>query len=119
MQRSDVILVEIPYVGAAGSKIRPALVLQNDVLNAQLNETIIAEITSNTRQRFRDNNVLIEITTSEGRATGLLSDSLVRGNRLHTVPQTDIQRVIGSLSDGLMQQVEAAVRNALDLSLAV
>lgn len=115
MQRSDVILVEIPFIGAQGSKIRPALVLQNNVLNSQLNETIIAEITSNTRQRSRSNNVLIKLTTPAGSASGLLTDSLVRCNRLHTISQSDIQRVIGSLSADLMQQVEQALRNALDM----
>ncbi|WP_299461871.1 type II toxin-antitoxin system PemK/MazF family toxin [uncultured Gimesia sp.] len=115
MQRSNVILVNIPYVGAPGSKIRPALVLQNDTLNTQLNETIIAEITSNTRSRLNENNVSIKISTPEGSASGLLRDSLVRCNRLHTIPQADVQRVIGHLSADLMRQVEDPVKNSLEM----
>jgi mRNA-degrading endonuclease toxin of MazEF toxin-antitoxin module len=33
MKRGDVVLVNVPYVGLSGAKVRPALVIQNDSLN--------------------------------------------------------------------------------------
>ena len=47
MNRGDIVLVNVPFVGSAGTKVRPALIVQNDILSATLNETIIAAITSN------------------------------------------------------------------------
>ena len=44
MKRGDVVSVDVAYVGAPGSKRRPALVIQNDVLNSVIRETIIAAI---------------------------------------------------------------------------
>ena len=34
MRRGDVVLVYVPFVGAPGGKTRPAVVVQNDSLNA-------------------------------------------------------------------------------------
>ncbi|MBC8113518.1 MAG: type II toxin-antitoxin system PemK/MazF family toxin, partial [Candidatus Saccharimonas sp.] len=39
MKRGDVVIVDVAYVGAQGSKRRPALVVQNDVLNSAIRET--------------------------------------------------------------------------------
>jgi hypothetical protein len=36
---------------------------------------------------------LIEVSTSDGAATGLLHDSAVRCERLHTIPQADVRLI--------------------------
>ncbi len=46
--RGDVVVAKFPYVGGA-SKNRPAVVVQCDRLNAQIENTILAMITGNTR----------------------------------------------------------------------
>ena len=40
IQRGDVVLVDFPYPSGTGSKVRPALVIQNDKDNARLVNTI-------------------------------------------------------------------------------
>jgi mRNA interferase MazF len=115
MKRGDVVLANLPFIGAAGSKVRPALVVQNDALNRSIRETIIAEITSNLAHVAEPHQVSIDISTPEGAASGLLRDSAVRCNRLHLVPQSDVRRVIGVLSASTMQQVEDALKSTLDL----
>jgi mRNA-degrading endonuclease toxin of MazEF toxin-antitoxin module len=75
MNRSDVVLVHIPFVGAPGGKVRPALVVRNNGLNGLLRETIIAEITSNLANAGRPDQVLIEIASPTGIGSGLLADS--------------------------------------------
>jgi mRNA-degrading endonuclease toxin of MazEF toxin-antitoxin module len=47
MMRGDIVLVQVPFVGTLGAKVRPALVIQGDPLNSKIRETIIAAITSN------------------------------------------------------------------------
>ena len=115
MKRGDVVLVHLPFVGTVGSKVRPALVLQNDVLNKSLRETIIAEITSNLKHVTRPHQVLIDLSTTDGAASNLLMDSAVRCERVHVISQSDVRQVIGVLSASLMQQVEAAVKSALGI----
>lgn len=92
MKRGDVVLLHISYVGATGGKIRPALVVQSDSLNAAIRETIVAEITSNVSRTDKSHHLLIDLSNPEAAGTGLLTNSAVRCERLHTVPQADVRR---------------------------
>lgn len=115
MKRGDVVLVFLPFVGATGGKLRPAVIVQNDTLNAAIRETVIVEVTSNLAHVTKPHQVLIERTTPEGAASGLLRDSAIRCERLHTIPQADVVRKIGSLSTTYIRQVDAAVKAALGI----
>ena len=111
--RGDVILAFVPNVGSSGGKLRPALVVQSDHNNVRLDETIIAAITSNISRVHEPTQLLIEVATTDGAASGLLHDSAVRCERLHSIPQTDARRVIGRLSDALMRQIDDCLKAAL------
>jgi len=39
--RGDIILADLPYSDASGSKVRPGLVVQNDANNQRLEDVII------------------------------------------------------------------------------
>lgn len=47
MKRGEVVLVDFPFAPGGGSKVRPALIVQNDRGNALLRDTIVVPITSN------------------------------------------------------------------------
>jgi mRNA interferase MazF len=115
IRRGDVILAFVTNVGAPGGKLRPGLIVQSDHNNARLNETIIAAITSNISRVHEPTQLLIEVATPDGKASGLLHDSAVRCERLHTIPQSDVRRVIGSLSSSLMQQIDNCLKAALGI----
>jgi mRNA interferase MazF len=115
IRRGDVILAFVSNVGSPGGKLRPALIVQSDHNNTRLNETIVAAITSNISRVHEPTQLPIEVTTPDGAASGLLHDSAVRCERLHTIPQTDIRRVIGSLSSSLMQQIDNCLKAALGI----
>jgi hypothetical protein len=59
--------------------------------------------------------LLIDVTTPEGKASGLLHNSAVRCERLHTIPQSDVDRVIGLLSTAQMQQIDECLKAALGI----
>jgi len=46
VKRGDIVLVDFPYSDQTGRKVRPALVVQSDVWNQKLDDTILAIITS-------------------------------------------------------------------------
>ena len=115
MKRGDVILAVIPNVGSPGSKKRPALIVQSDLNNSRLKETIIAAITSNVSRVHEAHQLLIEISTPDGAATGLLRDSAVRCERLHCIPKDDAERVIGHMSDAIMKQIEECLKASLGI----
>jgi mRNA interferase MazF len=115
VNRGNVILAYVQNIGSPGGKVRPALIVQSDHNNARLRETIIAAITSSTSRVHESTQVLIEIATSDGAASGLLHDSAVRCERLHSIPQADVRRVIGNLSGALMRQIDECLKAALGL----
>ena len=116
VKRGDVILAYVPDVGGPGGKVRPALIVQSDHNNARLNETIIAAITSNTSRVHEATQLLIDVATPDGRGSGLLHDSAVRCERLHSIPQSDVRRVIGNLPSTLMKQIDDCLKAALGVS---
>ena len=116
ISRGDVILAFVENVGDPSGKLRPSLVVQSDENNVRLNETIIAAITSNTSRVHEGHQLLIDISTSDGAPSGLLHNSAVRCERLHSIPQADVRRVIGHLPDALMQQIDSCLKTSLGIS---
>ena len=116
MKRGDVVLVFVPFVGQAGGKNRPAVIVQCDSLNAVLRETVIVEVTSNLSNTSKPHQVLIDVDTADGVASGLLTDSAVRCERPHVIPKSDVLKTIGSLSTALMLKVDGSLKAALGIS---
>ena len=114
--RGEVILAYVPNVGSLGGIVRPALIVQSDHNNARLNETIIAPITSNISRVHETTQLLVDVATPDGAASGLLHDSAVRCERLHSIPQADARRVIGKLSDALLRQIDDCLKAALGIT---
>ncbi len=115
LQRGDVVLVDYPYAGGGRSKVRPALVIQNDRDNVRLLNTIVTQITSVVRRAMEPTQLLVDTATPEGQATGLRQDSVVNCVNLLTLDQSKVLRKLGVMSAGLMQQVNVCLKAALDL----
>lgn len=114
-QRGDVVLYNAGYVDKSGTKIRPMLVVQNDVNNARMKNTILVSITTNTSHAHEDTQVLIDVTTADGQKSGLQQNSVVSCENIFTVLQAAIVRIIGHLPDHLMQLVDDALKVSLGL----
>jgi mRNA interferase MazF len=115
MTRGDVVIADFPFQDVPGSKVRPAVVVQNDADNAALANTILAMITGNLADAGRPTNVLVDPGTAEGSGSGLLGPSLIKCSNLATVRQSRVQRVIGHLSGAILQKVNDALKAALEL----
>jgi mRNA interferase MazF len=115
MKRGDVVIADFPFQDVAGSKIRPAVIVQNDVANQGLGNTILAMITGNLKGKGQADVVFVDPSTPDGAKSGLLGPSLVKCGNLATVRQKRIIRVIGHLSDSLVRQVNDGLRTALAL----
>ena len=93
------------------------MVVQNDNLNARLNSTIVAIITStNVRARLEPTQLFIDIATPDGSQTGLLHNSTIKCEHIDTVDQRDIVRVIGCLAAGMLVQLETCLKAALEIA---
>jgi mRNA-degrading endonuclease toxin of MazEF toxin-antitoxin module len=116
-RRGDVVVAAFPYVGGGASKNRPAVVVQCDRLNNQIQNTVLAMVTGNTRLVGREpTQFLIDPATPEGGSSGLSHASAVKCENLMTVAQADIIRTLGHLSDALKQQLNDCLKAALEIS---
>jgi mRNA interferase MazF len=116
MDRGDVVLVPFPFQDKPGEKIRPALVVQSDAENGRLVNTVVAMITGNLSDLGQPTTVLVDPNTQIGAGSGLSGPSLIKCYNLATVRQKRVLHVIGHLSNGLIQQVNQALKEALRLT---
>ena len=116
VRRGEVVIVDFPYSDQTASKIRPALIVQADLWNQRLDDTILAPITSsNNRSRITPTQYFIDISTDEGQRTGLTLNSVVRCGSLITYNRSLILRIIGRLSPHVMQQIDMCLKAALGI----
>jgi mRNA interferase MazF len=113
--RGQIVLVDFAIAGLP-KKIRPVLIVQADSFNRKIANTVVAMITTNLTRVGETSHLLIDIATPEGQQSGLLHSSVVNCNTLTTVRQHDILRVLGSLSQPLMQRVDQGLKAALGIA---
>jgi mRNA interferase MazF len=113
--QGEVVLAFFPLAAGGTPKKRPVVVMQSDAYNSRVANRIVAEITSRLTHASDPASVLIDIATPEGKATGLLRNSVVSCINLATIHVSVIDRVIGVLSPALWVRVESALKVAMGL----
>jgi mRNA-degrading endonuclease toxin of MazEF toxin-antitoxin module len=116
LQRGEIIMTRFPHAGGNRGKKRPAVIIQADVYNAKLKRLIVAEITKNLAAAADPASFLIDVSTPEGKATGLDQNSVVCRLFLSTIGEALITKVIGKLSDAMNGQLDACLKVALQIS---
>lgn len=116
VQRGDVILVHYPFSSGAGSKIRPALVVQNNRNNQRLTNIIVAAITTTTHRSGEPSQLLIKLGAPTGQQSGLIKDSVVTCENLVTIEEGLVLRKIGILPNDAMAQINDCLKAALDIT---
>jgi len=112
MNRADVVLVDWYYTDLGGSKLRPAVLVQADFLNSLIDDTIIVQITG-TRHGLPGTEVEVDPATETH--SGLTKISYVSCTNVMTQEQALIHKLIGTLSDSTMKQIEACLKTVLAL----
>jgi mRNA interferase MazF len=115
MKRGDVVVADFPFQDMPGSKIRPAIVVQNNADNQTYANTILAMVTGNLTDAGRQTNVLVDPGAPDGVGSGLRGSSLIKCGNLATVRQQRVRRIIGHLSDAAIQKVNSALKAALEI----
>ncbi len=110
IRRGDIFTVDLePVRGSEQGKIRPAVVIQNDLGNQFSPTVIVAPLTTGPYARF---DVNVEVKAPEA---GLTNDSLVLLNQIRVVDKSRILRYWGHLSPVTMRKVDEAIRISLGL----
>ena len=110
-KRGEIYLVNFdPTIGSEIQKVRPALILQNDVANQYSPIVIVAGITSKFSQPLYPTEVLIK--APEG---GLKRDSVVLLNQIRSIDKQRLSKYLGVLSLDILERVDSAIQISLGL----
>lgn len=111
IKRGEIVLVNLdPVFGSEQGKIRPYLIIQNDLGNASSSTTIVASITSNIEKEYP---FTIKTNIGEG---NLPKESLIQLNQIRTISiENRVIKKIGSLSKQRMLQVDEAIKTSLGI----
>ena len=115
MKRGDVVLVRFPHPSGQRGKKRPAVVIQSDTYTSAVRTVVVAEVTKNQTMKDDPACLYIDVSTPEGKATGLLVDSVVSSLVLDTVYADTIAQVLGILSPALLQKLDDCLKVGLGL----
>jgi mRNA interferase MazF len=117
IRRGDIVLADMPYNDRTGSKKRPALVVQCDRNNERLDDVILAMTTSITQRALAEpTQFLIDITSPEGRQSGLLHDSAVECEHLITLHSRFVGRAVGHFPPEVMEGIDRCLKESLGLT---
>lgn len=114
VRRGEIVLLDYPYT-SGGSKVRPALVVQDDTQNRKLANTFVAMVSSQLKRAAEPMQLVIELASPQGQQSGLRQDSLVNCTRLYTIEQSQVLRMLGTLPPQTMQQIDDCPRKTLAL----
>jgi mRNA interferase MazF len=112
LRRGGVYLVEFPNIDFRTWKPRPALLVQDPSVRGPYPDLLVAAITSAV-ETAGPTRILVEMHTSEGRAMGLRTDSVIALDNLATVPESRLMRHLGSCP--VMPTVDSTLKRIFGL----
>lgn len=111
VNRGDIFLINFePSFGSEQGRVRPALIIQSDILNKHSPLTIVAPITSKVYEKEYPTNVFLKKEFS-----GLDKDSTILLNQLRAVDKKRIIKKLSFLDSLSMRNVDLAIKISLGL----
>lgn len=110
-RRGDVVLLPFPYVNdPKQAKLRPALIIQNDIGNRVSPNVIVLGISSQIPPRAFPTKLMLPLGSGIAAGSGLDRDSVVEADIVVTVSKSIIRTRLGHLGPQAMNAVDSALR---------
>lgn len=116
MNRGDVVLVRFPHPSGQRGKKRPAVIVQSDAYAGTIRTLVVAEITKNVTMANDPACLFIDTNTPEGKATGLVRNSVISCLMLVTVYADTVMQVLGCLSSTMRQRLDGCLKAGLGIA---
>ena len=114
-QRGDLLLVNLPFADVAKSKVRPVLLVQNDVANRFSGNLIVIALSSCIPQSLLPTQYKVTVGSPLAQQAGLVKDSIVDCGVIYTIAKSRVQRKIGTFSPQAMAEIDARLKISLAL----
>jgi mRNA interferase MazF len=106
-QRGDIVSISFPYTDQSTTKIRPALIISNDIVN-ETGDIVIVMVTSKNKNDFFQ----IEIGDSDTFPI-LPKTSFIRCHRIITIQSNLVLEVISHANENLLKVVENKIQSLI------
>lgn len=105
LEQRELVLLSYPFSNMESAKVRPAVVISNNIYNRKFHDMIVVPLTTNLS--LREHSVsLAQEGLEEGR---LIKESVIKVDRIMSVNQSLARMVIGKVK----RQVLAEINNEL------
>ena len=109
IKRGDIYWVRLdPVEGSEIGKIRPAVVISNDINNELADTITIVPVTSSVGKVYP-----FEVLIRKGTAN-LAEDSKAKANQIRTVDKSRLKNLIGTVPLHILEEIEKAIKIHLD-----
>ena len=111
IKRGNICWIDLdPIKGSEIGKIRPAIIISNDINNKFSDTITILPITSTTNKIYPFEVFIPKNTTN------LKEDSKIKTNQIRTVDKSRLKKTTGSISKDLLIKTEAALKIHLNIT---
>jgi len=100
-----------PVMGSEQGKVRPAVVIQNDLGNKYSKLTIVSPLTG----KYYPKHLPFHVRVAANELA-LKKDSTILLNHIRTIDKSRITKRVGKLDREIMKKVDIAIKVSLDLS---
>ena len=109
-RQRDIVLVPFPFSDLSGQKVRPVLILSNDVYNQQSADVVVCGLTTNLSPT--PYSIIVDVTDVEQPGT-LRHKSKIKIDTIASLEQSILIKQIARLKLPVFRQVVAEVRNLI------
>jgi len=109
-RQRDILLTRFPFSDLVGSKVRPVLVLSNDVYNRRFSDVLICAITSSPRPH----EYAADLAAKDLEQGVLKVESKVRSDTITSIEQEIVLKKIGRVRKEKYRQVVNLVQKLID-----
>lgn len=113
MKPDDIYLANFPFGGSAGMKLRPVLLLTDQI--GSVPEVIVAYISSVLPAVLLPSDIVLDPADPDHIQTNLKMKSVLRLHKLATIHSQSIIRHLGSLSSSTASEVDSKLRQLLTI----
>ena len=99
-ERGDIVWVKFPFSDASSNKLRPALIISNDLINST-HDYLLMQITT----RLRGDNLSMIISENDFKETPLLKQSELRLHKIFILHENLIESRITKVNNNFIKTV--------------
>lgn len=115
MIKYNIVLVPFPFDDFTSTKVRPAICLTPTI--GIFEHIVVAFISSNTKSRNEDFDIIVKKQSALHSESGLQFDSVIKMHRLTTIRKTHIKRRLGKANPQLSKKIKLILNQLFEIEI--